>query len=92
MYDIGSVVWGYVLSDVLCFIVSYGMVFKVLIFNEFYYFDYGNFDLDVEILCSLEVGLSGMYGWGYWVVNVFCINVDDLIGNDLCLVLGCFWG
>ncbi|WP_121305210.1 TonB-dependent receptor domain-containing protein, partial [Pseudomonas aeruginosa] len=61
-------------------------------FNELYYPDYGNPDLDAETSRSLEVGLSGTHGWGHWAVNAFRTNVDDLIGNDPRPAPGRPWG
>ncbi len=64
VHDTGSAAWGYALSDALRFTVSYGTAFKAPTFNELYYPDYGNPDLDAETSRSLEVGLSGTHGWG----------------------------
>lgn len=92
VHDTGSAAWGYALSDALRFTVSYGTAFKAPTFNELYYPDYGNPDLDAETSRSLEVGLSGTHGWGHWAVNAFRTNVDDLIGNDPRPAPGRPWG
>ncbi|WP_121306109.1 TonB-dependent vitamin B12 receptor, partial [Pseudomonas aeruginosa] len=54
VHDTGSAAWGYALSDALRFTVSYGTAFKAPTFNELYYPDYGNPDLDAETSRSLE--------------------------------------
>ncbi|ABR85062.1 TonB-dependent vitamin B12 receptor [Pseudomonas aeruginosa] len=92
VHDTGSAAWGYALSDALRFTVSYGTAFKAPTFNELYYPDYGNPDLDAETSRSLEVGLSGTHAWGHWAVNAYRTDVDDLIGNDPRPAPGRPWG
>ncbi|MDT1000376.1 TonB-dependent receptor, partial [Pseudomonas aeruginosa] len=48
VHDTGSAAWGSALSDALRFTVSYGTAFKAPTFNDLYYPDYGNPDLDAE--------------------------------------------
>lgn len=78
----GNAAWGYALSDAVRAFVSYGTAFKAPTFNELYYPDYGNPDLDAETSRSLELGVAGQHGWGHWGVNLYRTVVDDLIAYD----------
>jgi len=78
-YTTGSAAWGYQLSDALRFWTSYGTAFKAPTFNELYFPDFGNPDLDPEKSRSIEASLNGAYDWGRWSLNLYQIRVDDLI-------------
>lgn len=78
----GNAAWGYALSEAVRAFVSYGTAFKAPTFNELYYPDYGNPDLDAETSRSLELGVAGQHGWGHWGVNLYRTVVDDLIAYD----------
>ncbi|MHA6493921.1 TonB-dependent vitamin B12 receptor [Pseudomonas borbori] len=81
-HDTGNLAYGYALTDRLSATVSYGTAFKAPTFNELYFPDYGNPQLDAETSRSLEVGLAGEQEWGTWAVNAFRTRVDDLIAYD----------
>lgn len=81
-HDTGSAAWGYAFTDELRFSLSYGTAFKAPSFNELYYPNYGNPNLDAETSESFEMGLFGQYGWGHWSANLFRSHVDDLIAYD----------
>ncbi|MCY1280093.1 Vitamin B12 transporter BtuB [compost metagenome] len=81
-HDTGNIGWGYALTDALRFTASYGTAFKAPTFNELYFPDYGNPDLDAETSRSIEVGLSGEHGWGHWGLNAYRTRIDDLISYD----------
>lgn len=81
-HDTGNIGYGYALTDWLRGTISYGTAFKAPTFNELYFPDYGNPQLDAETSRSLEVGLAGQHGWGHWAVNAFRTRIDDLIAYD----------
>jgi vitamin B12 transporter len=73
---------GGALGGGLRWMLAYGTAFKAPTFNELYFPDFGNPDLEPEESQSLEAGLSGNHGWGRWTLNVFQNRVDELIGFD----------
>ena len=81
-HDTGNIGYGYALTDWLRGTISYGTAFKAPTFNELYFPNYGNPQLDAETSRSLEVGLAGQHGWGHWAVNAFRTRIDDLIAYD----------
>ncbi|BAN47552.1 TonB-dependent vitamin B12 receptor [Metapseudomonas resinovorans] len=89
-HDTGSAAWGYALTDALRFSLSYGTAFKAPTFNELYFPDYGNPNLDAETSENFEAGIEGKHGWGHWSVNAFRNEVDDLIVHDANSGLGPF--
>ncbi|MBD2839184.1 TonB-dependent vitamin B12 receptor [Pseudomonas sp. JM0905a] len=89
-HDTGNAAWGYALTDAVRFSLSYGTAFKAPSFNELYFPDYGNPNLDAETSETFEVGLAGEYDWGRWSANAFRTNVDDMIVHDANSGLGLF--
>lgn len=81
-HDTGNLGYGYAFTDWLRGTISYGTAFKAPTFNELYYPDYGNPELDAETSRSLEVGLAGQHDWGHWAVNAYRTQIDDLIAYD----------
>ncbi len=81
-HDTGNIAYGYALTDWLRSTVSFGTAFKAPTFNELYFPNYGNPDLDAETSESLEFGLVGEHSWGQWQVNAFRTRIDDLIAYD----------
>ncbi len=81
-HDTGNVGYGYGFTDWLRGSISYGSAFKAPTFNELYYPDYGNPNLEAETSRSLEIGLAGQHGWGHWAVNAYRTVIDDLIAYD----------
>ncbi|EQM76200.1 TonB-dependent vitamin B12 receptor [Stutzerimonas stutzeri] len=81
-HDTGNVGYGYGFTDWLRGSISYGSAFKAPTFNELYYPDYGNPNLEAETSRSLEIGLAGQQGWGHWAVNAYRTVIDDLIAYD----------
>lgn len=81
-HDTGNLGYGYALTDWLRATLSYGTAFKAPTFNELYYPNYGNSDLQAETSQSLEAGLIGQHAWGHWSVNAFRTRIDDLIAYD----------
>jgi vitamin B12 transporter len=78
----GSLLYGYALTDALKVTASYGTAFKAPTFNDLYYPDYGNPDLQPETSRNWEMGLKGTPGWGHWSVNAFQNRIDHLIVFD----------
>ncbi|HCA62735.1 MAG TPA: TonB-dependent vitamin B12 receptor, partial [Pseudomonas sp.] len=81
-HDTGNIGYGYALTDWLRGTISYGTAFKAPTFNELYFPNYGNPELNAETSESLEVGLAGQHVWGHWAVNAYRTVVDDLIAYD----------
>ncbi|WP_323001299.1 TonB-dependent vitamin B12 receptor [Denitromonas sp.] len=84
-HNTGAIAWGYTVSEALRLTASYGTAFKAPTFNELYFPFYGNTELEPERSRTVEFGLSGRAGWGYWSANLFQTHVDDLIGYDASL-------
>ncbi|MGX5218778.1 TonB-dependent vitamin B12 receptor [Pseudomonas segetis] len=81
-HQTGNIAYGFALTDWLRSTVSYGTAFKAPTFNELYFPDYGNPNLDAETSQSLEIGLTGQHAWGHWSINAFRNEIDDLIAYD----------
>jgi len=58
---------------------SAGRSFRAPSFNELYYPNFGNPDLEPEQARSFELGASGTYETHYWDVAVFRTDIEDLI-------------
>ncbi len=80
-HNTGSLGWGYALSDALRLTASYGTAYKSPTFNQLYYPDFGNPDLQPEESQSLELGLAGEHAWGHWAVNAYRSEIDNLIAT-----------
>ncbi|WP_343064176.1 TonB-dependent vitamin B12 receptor [Marilutibacter penaei] len=78
----GALLWGWDFTDALRLTASYGTGFKAPTFNELYFPGYGNPALGPENSESVELGLRGEHGWGYWTLNGYQTVVDDLIVYD----------
>lgn len=61
---------------------SYSTAFKAPTFNELYFPDFGNADLNVEKAKSLNIGFAGDSDVGRYTVNLFDTRIDDLIAFD----------
>lgn len=61
---------------------SVGTAYRAPTFNDLYFPDFGNPDLDPERSVSIELGLRGQYANGFWDLAVFETRVDDLIAFD----------
>ncbi|MEN8217892.1 MAG: TonB-dependent vitamin B12 receptor [Pseudomonadota bacterium] len=78
----GNVAWGYTFDNELRFSASYGTAFKAPTFNELYFPNYGNPNLNPEKSQSLEIGLSATTTWGRWAINSYQTDIDNLIAYD----------
>jgi vitamin B12 transporter len=77
----GNLAWGYSFND-LRFTASYGTAFKAPTFNELYFPNYGNSNLNPEKSKSFEIGLTAKTSWGSWAINTYQTDIDDLIAYD----------
>ncbi|MCU0936174.1 MAG: TonB-dependent receptor [Gammaproteobacteria bacterium] len=75
----GNLSWAYALGPGWEVLGSYGTAFRAPTFNELYYPDFGNPDLQPERARSLEVGLTGRVGDWASRVSAFRTRVRDLV-------------
>lgn len=80
-HNTGSAAVGYALTDSIRTFASWGTAFKAPTFNQLYYPNFGNPDLDPEKSRSLELGFNGQHGWGQWSLNLYRTTIDDLIST-----------
>ena len=78
----GSAAWGWRFHPVVRMVVSYGTAFKAPTFNELYFPNFGDPNLEPEESRTLELDLIGRVGNTSWSLNVFRSRVTDLIGFD----------
>jgi len=81
----GSFAWGYTFDNKLRFSASYGTAFKAPTFNELYFPNFGNPNLNPEKSQSVEIGLSATTSWGDWAINSYQTDIDNLIAYDASL-------
>ncbi len=81
----GSFAWGYTFDNKLRFTASYGTAFKAPTFNELYFPNFGNPNLNPEKSQSVEIGLSATTSWGRWAINSYQTDIDNLIAYDASL-------
>ncbi len=58
---------------------SYGTAFKGPSFNELYFPNFGNVNLNPESSRSYELGIDGEHGVGYWSISAYKTKINDLI-------------
>lgn len=81
-YSTGHISLGYALSPHLRLMAAYGTAFKAPTFNELYYPNFGNADLEPEEADSYELGVLGQ-GLGYqWSVNLYRTDIEKLIATS----------
>jgi len=78
----GSASYGFDLTDSYTASLSYGTAFKAPTFNELYFPDFGNPDLDPEESRSVELGFDASQAWGEWALHAYETHIDDLIASD----------
>ena len=78
----GSFAWGYTFVNELRVTANYGTGFKAPTFNELYFPNFGNPNLNPEKSQSIEMGLSATPTWGRWAVNTYQTDIDELIAFD----------
>lgn len=75
----GSIGWRYQLPHGFSVLANYGSAFKAPSFNELYFPDFGNPNLDPEYSKSVETGVAGNHDWGQWQVRLYHTDIDNLI-------------
>lgn len=75
----GSLALGYDLDNVHTLRASVGTAFKAPSFNDLYWPESGNPDLNPENSESVEVGIRGQYQQWFWDLAAFQNDYDDLI-------------
>ena len=78
----GSASYGIDFLDAYTASVSYGTAFKAPTFNELYFPNFGNPELDPEESDTVEIGLDADHGWGTWSLHAYETDIDDLIAYD----------
>lgn len=86
----GNAALGYLFDTGLRVSLAYGTAFKAPSFNDLYYPNYGNPDLDPERARSWELGISGELPVGpgidgRWDLSLYETDIDDLIAYDAAL-------
>ncbi|QPK62831.1 TonB-dependent receptor [Methylomonas sp. LL1] len=75
----GNVGWRYNWDYGLSAFASFGNAFKAPTFNQLYFPNYGNPDLQAETSTSFEAGIAGNHDWASWEIRAYHTNIDDLI-------------
>ncbi|WP_018604450.1 TonB-dependent vitamin B12 receptor [Uliginosibacterium gangwonense] len=78
-HNTGSAALGYTVSPALHLRASYGTAFKAPTFNDLYWPDAGNPNLQPEKSRSSEIGASGKQGNFEWQASAYRTNVSNLI-------------
>ena len=82
---------GTVLSPSIRSFISYGTAFKAPSFNQLYYPDYGNPQLDPEESKSFEIGLKGTEMDSLWSISAYRTHIDQLIATQFDASTGRFF-
>ncbi len=79
----GSIAWGYQLTPTVRLVSSYGTAFSAPTFNDLYFpedaFSKANPDLQPEESKSVEVGVRFNPDYGQFELNLFKMDIDNLI-------------
>lgn len=75
----GDATLGYHFNDSILAYVTYGTAFRAPTFNDLYYPNSGNPDLNPETSKNTEVGFKGQHDFVNWELNVFENKVKNLI-------------
>lgn len=78
----GGAAWGYEFDEALRLSASYGTAFKAPTFNDLYFPNFGNPNLQPETSQSVEVGAKGKLADVNWAVNGYWTKIDNLIAFD----------
>lgn len=77
----GSIALGYRISPTVRSFLSYGTAFKAPSFNELYYPNFGDANINPEESKSLELGFAGNEKEYNWSFSVYRTEIDQLIGG-----------
>lgn len=75
----GSLALGYDLDGQHTLRASYGTAFRAPTFNDLYWPNSGNPELNPETSESLELGVRGQYSDWFWDLAVYQTDLDDMI-------------
>ena len=75
----GNFGWRYNSAIGISPFASFGNAFKAPGFNDLYFPNYGNPNLDPEESTSFEVGVAGDHDWLQWELRAYHTNIDNLI-------------
>jgi len=78
-HNTGSAALGYTVSPALHLRASYGTAFKAPSFNDLYWPDAGNPNLQPEKSRSSEIGASGKQGNFEWQASAYRTNISQMI-------------
>ncbi|MBK5944239.1 TonB-dependent receptor domain-containing protein [Halorhodospira halophila] len=78
----GQLAWGWQLTEAVQTRASYGTAFNAPTFNELYFPDFGNPELEPETSESFEIGVRQAGRYSYWDLAVFQTDIDDLIDSS----------
>ncbi|NOQ35241.1 MAG: TonB-dependent vitamin B12 receptor [Methylococcaceae bacterium] len=81
-HDTWNAAWGYTFDNNITVSASYATAYKAPTFNELYFPNFGNADLNPERSRSYEIAISGEHDWGRWSVNHYHTYISDLIAFD----------
>ncbi|MGI0116645.1 TonB-dependent receptor domain-containing protein [Zooshikella sp. RANM57] len=74
-----NLAWGMPINDTYKVTASYGEAFVAPSFNDLYYPNFSNPNLNPEQSKHYEVGLQADYGHTQWHINVFKTDIKDMI-------------
>ena len=75
----GSAGWSYHWEQWLKLYASYGTAYKTPTFNDLFYPNFSNPNLDPETAESYEAGLEGRHDAVWWSVRAYRTDVEDII-------------
>ncbi|MDD1624121.1 MAG: TonB-dependent receptor [Methylococcaceae bacterium] len=78
-YVTGNFGWRYNWNYGISLLANFGNAFKAPSFNDLYFPDFGNPNLQPEESTSFETGLAGNHDWGQWEIRAYHTDIDNLI-------------
>lgn len=75
----GNIAWGYELNENLRVVASWGEAFRAPSFNDLYWPDGANANLEPEESETYELSLQGNYGDTRWEISYYETDVDSMI-------------
>ena len=75
----GNATLGYRFNDAVLAYATYGTAFRAPTFNDLYYPNSGNPDLNPETSKNTEIGFKGQHKYVNWELNAFENQVENLI-------------
>ncbi|PRY64057.1 vitamin B12 transporter [Vreelandella songnenensis] len=78
----GSVAVGFDVDAHHTLRASYGTAFNAPTYNQLFYPDFGNPDLEPETSDTLEAGVRGQYAHWFWDAALYQTDIDNLIAGQ----------